>query len=102
MTCLKGSPQLSNLVATECLGTSLNAAPIMGITRGIAMFVMCALYGNGHLRRPVRRKEEWSYHANVDPKNYEVDASQLASRRPGKRFLTIIQSHPLIIIVGAS
>lgn len=98
MTCLPGSPQLSNLVATEYLGTSLNAAPIMGITCGIAMFVMCALYGEWASKKARERKEEWSYPANVDPKNYEVDASQLPAAWKG--FLTIV-SLILIIIVGS-
>ena len=35
MTCLPGSPQLSNLVATEYLGTNLNAAPVMGCMEGL-------------------------------------------------------------------
>ena len=98
MTCLPGSPQLSNLVATEYLGTNLNAAPVMGIICGAAMFIMCALYGEWASKKAKERDEHWSYPANVDPKNYEVDASQLPAAWKG--FLTII-CLILIIIIGS-
>ena len=98
MTCLPGSPQLSNLVATEYLGTTLNAAPVMGIICGAAMFVMCALYGEWATKKARERNEVWSYPANVDPKNYEVDPSQLPAAWKG--FLTI--ACVIAIIVTAS
>lgn len=96
MTCLPGSPQLSNLVATEYLGTNLNAAPLMGIICGIAMFVMCAAYGEWASKKARERNEEWSYPANVDPKNYEIDPAQLPAAWKG--FLTIICLIAIIII----
>ncbi len=96
MTCLPGSPQLSNLVATEYLGTSLNAAPVMGIICGIAMFIMCALYGEWASKKAKERNEHWSYPDNVDPKNYEVDKSQLPPAWKG--FLTIIVLIAIIVV----
>lgn len=99
MTCLPGSPQLSNLVATEYLGTSLNAAPVMGIICGAVMFVLCALYGEWASKKAKQRNEHWSYPPNVDPKNYEVDPSQLPPAWKG--FLTII-CLILIIVIGSS
>ena len=96
MSCFPGSPQLTNLVATEYLGTSLNAAPVMGIICGIAMFIMCAIYGEWATKKARERKEEWSYPANVDPKNYEVDPSQLPAAWKG--FLTIIILIGIIVI----
>lgn len=96
MTCLPGSPQLSNLVATEYLGTSLNAAPVMGIICGIVMFVLCAFYGEWASKKARERNEAWSYPANVDPKNYEVDASQLPAAWKG--FLTIICLIGIIVV----
>ncbi len=98
MTCLPGSPQLSNLVATEYLGTNLNAAPVMGIICGTAMFIMCALYGEWASKKAKERDEHWSYPKNVDPKNYEVDPTQLPAAWKG--FLTII-TLILIIIIGS-
>ena len=96
MTCLPGSPQLSNLVATEYLGTNLNAAPVMGIICGIAMFAMCAVYGEWASKKAKARGEHWSYPANVDPKNYEVDPAQLPAAWKG--FLTIVVLIAIIII----
>lgn len=96
MSCFPGSPQLTNLVATEYLGTSLTAAPVMGIICGIAMFIMCAIYGEWATKKAIERKEEWSYPPNVDPKNYEVDPSQLPASWKG--FLTIICLIAIIIV----
>ena len=98
MTCLPGSPQLSNLVATEYLGTTLNAAPVMGIICGIAMFVMCAAYGEWASNKAKERGEHWSYPDNVDPKNYEVDPSQLPAAWKGMMTIVILIT---IIIVGS-
>lgn len=60
MTCLPGSPQLSNVVATEYLGTTLNAAPVMGIICGIALFIMCWAYGEWATKKARERGEEWT------------------------------------------
>ena len=98
MTCLPGSPQLSNLVATEYLGTTLNAAPVMGIICGAAMFIMCALYGEWASKKAKQRGEHWSYPDNVDPKNYEVDPSQLPAAWKGLATIVILIA---IIIIGS-
>ena len=98
MTCLPGSPQLSNLVATEYLGTNLNAAPVMGIVCGIAMFVMCALYGEWASKKAKERDEHWSYPANVDPKNYEVNPDELPAAWKGMVTIVILIA---IIIIGS-
>lgn len=98
MTCLPGSPQLSNLVATEYLGTTLNAAPVMGIICGAAMFIMCALYGEWASKKAKQRGEHWSYPDNVDPKNYEVDPSQLPAAWKGMVTIVLLIA---IIIIGS-
>lgn len=98
MTCLPGSPQLSNLVATEYLGTTLNAAPVMGIICGAAMFIMCSLYGEWASKKAKQRGEHWSYPDNVDPKNYEVDPSQLPAAWKGLATIVILIA---IIIIGS-
>lgn len=98
MTCLPGSPQLSNLVATEYLGTTLNAAPVMGIICGLAMFVMCAFYGEWASKKAKLRDEHWSYPDNVDPKNYEVDPSQLPAAWKGMVTIVVLIA---IIIIGS-
>lgn len=40
MTALPGSPQLNNLIATQYLGTDTMAAPILGITAALVMFIL--------------------------------------------------------------
>lgn len=60
MTCLPGSPQLSNVVGTEYLGTTLNAAPVMGIICGIALFLLCWGYGEWATKKARERGEIWT------------------------------------------
>ncbi len=97
MTCLPGSPQLSNVVGTQYLGTTLNAAPVMGIICGIALFVMCWGYGEWATKKARERSEVWTYPETVDPALYEIkDRSLLPASWKG--FATIIVLLATIII----
>lgn len=97
MTCLPGSPQLSNVVGTQYLGTTLNAAPVMGIICGIAMFLMCWAYGEWATKKARIRNEEWTYPETVNPALYETkDRSLLPAAWKG--FATIIVLLATIIV----
>jgi H+/gluconate symporter-like permease len=97
MTCLPGSPQLSNVVATEFLGTTLNAAPIMGIVCGIVLFLMVWWYCEWATKKARERNEGWTYPDNVNPELYELkDRSLLPPAWKG--FITIIILLGTIII----
>ena len=93
MTCLPGSPQLSNVVATEYLGTTLNAAPVMGIICGIALFLLCWGYAEWATKRAKERGEVWESMENAmaAPKRDEVPAAW-------KGFLTVIVLLVTIIV----
>lgn len=93
MTCLPGSPQLSNVVATEYLGTTLNAAPVMGIICGAALFVMCWAYGEWATKKARERQETWT----------PMDNAMEAKKRDEvpeawKGFLTVVVLLATIII----
>lgn len=99
MTCLPGSPQLSNLVATEYLGTTLNAAPVMGIACGIVLFLMVWAYGEWATKKARERGEVWTYPKNVSPELYELkDRSLLPPSWKGLLTIVILL---VIIIVGS-
>lgn len=93
MTCLPGSPQLSNVVATEYLGTTLNAAPVMGIICGIALFLLCWAYAEWATKRAKERGEVWEpmENAMAAPKRDEVPAAW-------KGFLTVVVLLVTIIV----
>lgn len=93
MTCLPGSPQLSNVVATEYLGTTLNAAPVMGIICGIALFLLCWGYAEWATKKAKERGEIWEPMENAiaAPKREEVPAAW-------KGFLTVIVLLVTIIV----
>lgn len=44
MTCLPGSPAVTNVIPTNYLGTTIYAAPVLGIICGIVMFLMNIFY----------------------------------------------------------
>lgn len=93
MTCLPGSPQLSNVVATEYLGTSLNAAPVMGIICGVVLFLMCWGYAEWATKKAKERGEVWTAPENamIAKKREEVPAAW-------KGFVTVVILLATIII----
>lgn len=98
MTALPGSPQLTNVVPTEYLGTAMTAAPVFSILCAVAMFALCMLYCTWAKNKAVARGEVWSYPDNVDPTLFEIkDRSQLPPA--WKAFLPIVVLL-LVIIVG--
>ena len=80
MTSMPGTPALTNVIPTQFLGTTLTAAPIMGILATIATFTMCMLYMNYAEKKARANGEHWSYPEKVDPALFEVkDRSLLPS-----------------------
>lgn len=99
MASLPGTPQLTNVVPTEYLGTTLMAAPVLSIVTSAVMFVLCLLYCNWEVKKARVKGEGWTFPDNVDPVLYEVkDRSQLPPA--WKAFLPIIVLL-LIIILGS-
>ena len=99
MTSMPGTPALTNVIPTQFLGTTLTAAPIMGILATIATFTMCMFYMNYAEKKARANGEHWSYPEKADPALFEVkDRSLLPS--PLKAFLPIV-TLMLIIIVGS-
>jgi H+/gluconate symporter-like permease len=92
MTVLPGTPQLTNVVPTSYLGTTLTAAPVFSIIIAIIMFAMEYSYLKWEEKRLKGLGEHFSYIEGIDPKMYEIDRSQLPPA--GKSFI------PLIIIIG--
>ncbi|HJA62967.1 MAG TPA: GntP family permease [Candidatus Intestinimonas stercoravium] len=99
MTALPGTPQLTNVVPTEYLGTTMTAAPVFSIVCAIALFVLCMLYCTWAKKKAVERGEVWTYPDNVDPALFEVkDRSVLPPA--WKAFLPIVVLLCVIIIGG--
>lgn len=98
MTSLPGTPALTNIIPTQFLGTTMTAAPVLGIITSVVMFVLCYLYLVRAEKKAVSLGETWSYPRGADPSKYEAaDRSTLPN--PVLAFLPIIVLL-LIIIVG--
>lgn len=91
MTVLPGSPQLTNVVPTNYLGTTLTAAPVFSIIVAVIMFAMEYAYLKWEEKRLKSLGEHFSYIEGTDPKMYEIDRNQLPSAL--KSFI------PLLIII---
>ncbi|SMC91152.1 GntP family permease [Papillibacter cinnamivorans] len=77
MTSLPGTPQLTNVIPTKFLGTTLTAAPVLGIIASIMLFVMCYVYLVWEEKRLRAAGEHFSYIPGIDPSIYEVDRDKL-------------------------
>lgn len=92
MTVLPGSPQLTNVVPTTYLGTTLTAAPVFSIIVGILMFVVEYAYLKWEEKRLRAAGEHFTYIEGTDHTMYQIDRSQLPSA--SKSFI------PLIVVVA--
>lgn len=80
MTCLPGSPQLTNIIPSQYLGTPLTAAPVFGIIAAVALFLMDYAYCEYCAVRARKRGEHWSFQKNFDASKYQAsDRSSLPS-----------------------
>ena len=98
MTCMPGTPQLTNVIPTQFLGTSMTAAPVMSIIASVVMFVMNYAYLHFEEKRARKKGEHWSFPEGYNAEAFAVtDRSELPSA--GKSFVPII-ALILIIIIG--
>lgn len=92
MKSLPGSPQLTNVVPTQFLGTTLTAAPIMGIISAIMMLALQVLYFNWEEKRLRATGEGFSFIPGTNVEIYNVERDKLP--KAWKSFL------PMFIVVG--
>ena len=98
MTALPGTPQLTNIIPTQFLGTTMTAAPIFSIICSIGLFIPSYVYCMSQERKAHQLGESWSFPEGMDASKYEVsDRTLLPST--GKAFAPII-ALLLIIIIG--
>ena len=63
MTALPGSVQIQNIVPTQYLGTSMTAAPVLGIIASVMMFAM----GYAYMAWAVKRSQAKGEHFDLPP-----------------------------------
>ena len=98
MTTLPGTPQLTNVVPTQYLGTTMTAAPVFSIICTVAIFALCLCYCTWAQKKAVQKGEVWTYPDNADPALFEIKDRSLLPPA-WKAFLPIIVLL-LIIVVG--
>lgn len=96
MTFLPGSPSVPNLVPTEFLGTTIYAAPIIGISGGILMFILDYIFFNRQIKKCAKKGEHFIPAA--DDANIDFSSEEQVSKLPcvWKSFVPII-----VLIVAA-
>lgn len=72
MTCLPGSPQLTNIIPSQYLGTPLTAAPVFGCIAAVALFLMDYAYCEYCARKARKNGEHWSFQKNFDASKYQT------------------------------
>ena len=73
MTCLPGSPALTNVIPTQFLGTSMAAAPIMGLLGAAIMIALECVYMNRQKVLARQRGEHWSFPDGYDEHRFNID-----------------------------
>jgi H+/gluconate symporter-like permease len=91
MTMLPGAPSLHNIVPSTALGTTLTAAPLIGIVTSIAAIVFILVFMKFSLSISLRNNETFK----VDEK---VECSDATSERKLPSF--IISLLPIIVLLG--
>lgn len=92
MKSLPGSPQATNVVPTQFLGTDVNAGALIGILSAILMIAGQLWYFKLSERKVRANGEGFTYMEGTKEENYEVDKSTLPSA-----FIAFL---PLIAVVG--
>lgn len=99
MTTLPGTPQLTNVIPTSFLGTTLIAAPVLSTVCAVGMFGAIMVYLRWQQKAAVAGGEVWSYPDGKSEADYGVmEQSKLPAA--WKAFLPII-ALALIIILGS-
>jgi len=91
MTMLPGAPSLHNVVPSTALGTTLTAAPMIGIGTSIAAIVFILVFMKLSLSKSLRKNETF----NVNEKD---ESSSTTSERELPSF--IISLLPIIVLLG--
>jgi len=98
MKSLPGSPSLTNVAPTTFLGTSLDAAPVMGLISAALMITMQLFYFKWEEKRLRASGETFSFIPGTDVSIYQVERSELPS--PVISFLPMLTV--IVMIIGGS
>jgi len=92
MKSLPSSPQATNVIPTQFLGTELNAGALIGIISAVLMIIGQLWYLKRAEKKIRANGEGFTYMEGTKSENYEVDKSTLPN--------TFIAFLPLIVVVG--
>ncbi|MBR0085611.1 MAG: GntP family permease [Lachnospiraceae bacterium] len=99
MTSLPGTPQLTNIIPTQYLGTTMTAAPVLGIICSAALFILGFIYCQKAAKNAQARGEHFTFPAHYDPTSINITREELPSA--GKSFVPIIILI-IIIVIGSN
>jgi H+/gluconate symporter-like permease len=94
--CLPGTPQLTNVIPSQYLGTPMTAAPVLSIVLALIMAVLCQIYLMWEEKQSRKRGEQFDFPAGFDKSIVEVDAASLPSS--AKAFAPIVVLIIFIIV----
>ena len=92
MTSLPGTPQLTNVVPTNFLGTTLTAAPVLTLIGAGMMITLSCFYLSWEERRLRAAGEHFTFPEGKDLSAYEVNREELPS--------AVSSFLPMLVVVG--
>jgi H+/gluconate symporter-like permease len=99
LTCLPGSPQLTNIIPSQFLGTPLTAAPVFSLIMAAIMVSLQLVYIKYAEKQCRKNNEHFSFPAGYDQSSLLIDKSQLP--HPAKAFTPIVMLVLFIVVSSA-
>ena len=97
--CFPGAPAINNLVPTQYLGTTLMAAPVVGIVSGLAMCIFCVFYLESEMRRARTNLEGFVPNAKMlEQIKKEEEKGRVITRKD--QVLSIIPLVALVLLIN--
>lgn len=99
MGCMPGSTQLSNVIPSQVLGTTLTSGAVMGLLASAALIAMHLIYLNRQVKISARKGEHFSFPAGTEASKYQI--SDRSTLPPAWKAFTPIVLLICIVVIGS-
>lgn len=99
MTMIPGTPSIQNIIPTNYLGTTVMAAPLLGIIGAITVIIINMFYLKYALNKSERKGETYSNTKNLDKKENQVE-DQYKNKKLPPLWLSVLPPAFLLIALN--
>lgn len=99
MTMLPGTPSVQNIIPTKYLGTTVTAAPLLGIIATIVVLIINLWYMKWALKRSEKRGETYNNMTNPEKGNEDIEDIYKDRQLPNK-WLSLVPPIALLVTLN--